>query len=337
MDWATIFEFRQKLDLGTFITCSCIGLLGIIANITAFRGFQKQTKKTSTSFLFQSLAVADVCVLITVCPEILLQYFSYESWFRNYNYKFFIFLTIWTGLAETAILSTNGITVLLTVTRFIAVCFPLHTSRLCSTKRVKLYLAATISISIGFNLPFMLIYLLFDLDLLNTQTLYAVVGYLDIFKPIMFCIIPLLIITVLTIILIVKLKILNQHRQAIRCTNRPRSNATQVLIVVNIVFVVCTLPWPLLGILRRFGLNYLNYISIIVQDSIAFCHTVNSSVNFLIYTLLSKQYRDVVIQNCRCLHSRQENISMTANIKTAGMIRAKREKTGKSAGVQGAL
>ena len=211
-------------------------------------------------------------------------------------------MTIWTGLAETAILSTNGITVLLTVTRFIAVCLPLHNSRLCSTKRVKFYLAATITVSIGLNMPSVLIYMLFHLDLLNVQSLYAVVWYLDIFKPILFCIIPLLIITVLTIILIVKLKILNQHRQAIRCTNRPRSNATKVLIVVNIVFVVCTLPWPLLGILRRFGLNY---IAIIVLDSIAFFHTVNSSVNFLIYTILSKQYRDVVIQNCRCLYSRQ--------------------------------
>ena len=49
------------------VTAVIISLFGIVGNIMAFVGFQKQSKKTSTSFLFQALAVADSLVILANC------------------------------------------------------------------------------------------------------------------------------------------------------------------------------------------------------------------------------------------------------------------------------
>ena len=131
-----------------------------------------------------------------------------------------------------------------------------------------------------------------------TQTSYTFVWiYGDIILPILFCLSPLLIITTITIILIIKLHLLNKRRPTRIHANRRRNNVTRVLIAVNIVFIVCTVSWPVSRLLWYAGYKIQ---SLFVFDNVLFFHIVNSSINFLIYMLFSKQYREVVIQNCKC-------------------------------------
>ena len=286
------YELERILNVVLFALGSCVAIFGIFGNIAAIWGFQKQTKKTSTSFLFQALAVADTLVLITLYSDALIS--NYNNWWL-YN-------TIWkprhasvpnelfSSLGAIAILLSNGVTVLLTFTRFVAVCFPLYTSRICSIRRVRYYLVVTIIDVISGYLPFIFGFLL-HIDIL-TRSLYN-----DIFRPLVFSALPLLIITTLTIIIMVRLKIMNQRRINMTTAHRRRNKATRVLIAVNIVFLVCSLPWPLYNFFTKIGLDCF---TLVASQSILFFHTVNSSVNFLIYIILSKQYRDVVIQNCRC-------------------------------------
>ena len=198
-------------------------------------GFQKQTKKTSTSFLFKALAVADTLVIITVYPADLMQHYDFERLFYYFPitittkilyicYKFFV----WFG--QLTILLSNGITVLLTVTRLVAVCFPLYTQRICSITRVRCYLITMIILVVGCYIPFLYYGFIFDMD---TFTIFL---YFDIFRPIVFCGIPLLIIKAMPIKIMIKLKILNQRRINMTFAQRRRNNATLVLIAVNIVF-----------------------------------------------------------------------------------------------------
>ena len=58
-------ELAPRIRAGCILG-ACIGLFGIIGNITAFRGFQDQKKTTSTSFLFKALAIADTLVIVTI-------------------------------------------------------------------------------------------------------------------------------------------------------------------------------------------------------------------------------------------------------------------------------
>ena len=129
----------------------------------------------------------------------------------------------------------------------------------------------------------------------------------------LFCGMPLVIVTTITVVLVLKLRTLKQRRSTMIRANQPKNNATKVLIVVNIVFIVCTLTWPVTTILKRIGLINIAYT---LDGIIVFFHIVNSSVNPLIYGTLSKQYRTVVIQNCPCLRKRADSASNGQNIRT---------------------
>ena len=119
-----------------------------------------------------------------------------------------------------------------------------------------------------------------------------------IYRPAVYCTIPQLIITTLTVVLVIKLKTKNKRLPNMMGVQRQKSNATKVLIVVNIVFVVCSLPWPVAHLLRLLGKTGSIYD--FLYNSIYFFHILNSSVNVLIYTVLSKHYREVVMQNVCC-------------------------------------
>ena len=141
-------------DSVLYITGACIGLFGICGNLAALCAFQKQSKKTSTSFLFQALAITDSCVLLTVCSWQLLR----VCHFYFLGGDIITLIMIIFDLGELAVLLSYGVTVVLTITQFIAVCFPLHASKLCSISRVYRYLIATIIISIGLRMPLSLTY-----------------------------------------------------------------------------------------------------------------------------------------------------------------------------------
>ena len=210
MDFETYSEISPKLRVGLSILGACIGLFGIMGNITAFRGFVKQKQNTSTSFLFQALAIADTFVIFTT-------YLDQSMFYLDLNGVDFVF----GSFRFMAILSSNGITVVLTVTRFIAVCFPLQTVRLCSIKRVRYSLAVTITVSLACYIPAILI--IINLKYFETFPLLLILMYSNVFLPILFCVLPLLIITTITIILVIKLKIVNKRRQTRINANQQRT------------------------------------------------------------------------------------------------------------------
>ena len=206
-------------------------------------------------------------------------------------------------LSEMTILASISVTVLLAVTRLIAVYFPIRARRLCSIARVHCSVAAVVIFAIAYNLPLYVMGTVSTHTYRNrTFTYVAVKSYYTWFmrygRLVVYCAIPLLLIMVITIALIIKLRSLNKHRAALTRAQRLNNKTTRVLIAVLILFLVCSLPHPLFLLCDYFRdrctsshLNYLNW-------SITFLYIVNSSVNFLIYTSLSKQYRAVISQVC---------------------------------------
>ena len=286
---------QQRICFSMHLIALCIGLFGICGNITAFIGFQRQPKKSSTSFLFQTLAITDSFVLIFFCPFGIWQGSGYPYIPDSVVYFSDYLLSIadtFNGFGKMAIVASNGTTVILTITRFIAVCFPLHASRQCSMTRVRYYLIAIIVFSISFHLQH------FIKLSLNHQR-----QYFHVWTPIVHFVAPLLIITTLTVILIVKLNYMSKQRTRMTRKVRQINNTTRVLIIVNIVFTICSLPWPLYLVIT---INEDTPITMFVFNiAIPFFFIVNSSVNFLIYTIFSKQYRAAFKQNihCSCVRS----------------------------------
>ena len=286
----------------TYLLTVCIGVPGLIGNIIAFMGFQKQCKKTPTTFLFQALAVADSFLIVAVISyDVVL--FLLDTFPNIFIYAQACFVTM-----EIAILSSNGVTVVLAGSRLIAVCLPLRASQLCSKFKVWIYLTGTILFAICYNIPRILS--MFDISPISWYTMSYV------YRPFVYCIIPVTIITSITIILIVKLRSINRLRAQMTRSQQQSNNATRVLIAVLIVFLICSIPWPVMILVI-----YINpFTDILFYENIVwFFHVVNSSANFIVYTTLSKQYREVVLQMCCCSsQSTSRNVPRPRNVERPG-------------------
>ena len=316
-DWEKMFLYLLVL----YQTAAAIGIVGIAGNVMAFIGFQKQSTKTSTSLLFQALAIADSLVLITACPyKALIAYENYNIVRRPDSYVSSLYpYAIWIGypLAEMAILASINVTLLLALTRLIAVCFPLHARRLCTIARVRWYLAFTITFAILYNIPHIVA------NEVNTDEYgshfdtrqnheYYFHPFVEICRPVVYCAIPLLLLTLITTALIIKLISLDKRRAQMTRAQRQSNNTTRVLIAVLVVFFLCSLPFPLAILLRQYS-SSLFWTFTYVMESTSFFYILNSSVNFLIYTTLSKQYRRVILQSC-CSYPPSNNNAI--NIRT---------------------
>ena len=297
------------------VTAVIIGLFGLVGNIMAFVGFQKQSKKTSTSFLFQALAVADSLVILANCLTqivacLQIYILNLHLLANVYNGAKLSELLAWITfivypLSEMTILASISVTVLLAVTRLIAVYFPMRARRLCSIARVRCSVAAVVIFAIVYNLPLYVMKTVSTNTYRNRTFTYATfkkakyyAWFMNYGRPVVYCAIPLLLITVITIALIIKLRSLDKRRAALTRAQRLSNKTTRVLIAVLVVFFVCSLPHPLcvlcLSSLFRCTFSHLRYFN----WSIYFLYIVNSSVNFLIYTSLSRQYRAVISQVC---------------------------------------
>lgn len=112
--------------------------------------------KTSTLFLFQSLAIIDNCLLVTVFPVYFIEPFvtytlnvdeaDYHDLFAVIDGYIFPFATV----AQTA---TVWLTVLVAFNRYVAVCKPYKAARLCTVRQAKCQLSVVIIFSVIYNLP----------------------------------------------------------------------------------------------------------------------------------------------------------------------------------------
>ena len=282
-----------------------IGIFGIIGNIIAFIGFQKQSKKTATSLLFQVLAISDSLVLTVTCPYTLL--LSYNRAMNNgYSTSTLAYVDLIAHpLSEMAILASISVTEILSITRLTAVCFPLHARRLCTITRVRGYLVVAFVFAVVFNIHHYIageivttVYQNKTMQHVRVRSNYKKYHRpLElILRPAVYCAIPILLISVITIALIIKLKSVDQRRAKMTLTQRRSNKATRVLIAVLVVFILCSLPYPVAVLCQLTPPFYTLYTYMYM--AVPFFYIINSSVNFLIYTTLCNQYRRAIFQSC---------------------------------------
>ena len=126
---------------------------GLTGNTVSFWIFGKDRVKTSTIFLFQSLAVVDNILLLVVIPIYSIPaFYDYcfkaESDFISDIINAFVFP--FATLAQTV---TVWLTVLVAFNRYVAVCKPYKAARLCTVRQAKCQLTGIVIFSIVFNLP----------------------------------------------------------------------------------------------------------------------------------------------------------------------------------------
>ena len=173
-----------------------IGTLGLIGNTLAFQGFRKLQTKTVATFLFQALAITDNFVICVLALSIIM--------FLNNDIGYILI-----PFVDTFMQSSINITVLMSLTRLVAVCFPFHAKRICTHKHAQIGLAISIIIAIINNsLHFVFCEWKSDYMYINIKYRFDMcsLGYMIIFRLLIFYVLPFILILLTTVALILKLK-----------------------------------------------------------------------------------------------------------------------------------
>ena len=296
--------------VGMFIM-GIIAVFGLIGNSLTVVVFWKGNFKSSTSFLFLSLALIDSAVLLTA--------FTYHT--ASFDYltaslpsDMSVYLSVSTHpLLCTAITATTWVTVLVALNRYIIVCRPLRASKWCTLSKVKIQLAVVLILAVLYNIPQIFRYRVVHRTRNNgtSYNAYATEAWYrscpqfyyvyDYILPIIALVcLPLLILTLVTIRLI---KAMKDHRRMQAEMQRQHSQQdnrmTFALVIVVIVFIICQTP--------RFVLlatSFLGRQSLRVMCSMNIMNTafivLNSAANFGIYIVTNRRFRDVLVENvCR--------------------------------------
>ena len=318
-------SFIRRRQLSRFIIYTLIlgviVVVGIIGNCLTFVVFWKGNFfKSSTSFLFVSLSLIDSAFLITVFPLFSVGPFvEYTGWLKGFS-SVEPFLTVYGKfILSTTKTATIWVTVLVAVNRYIIVCRPLRACQWCTISKVKIQLAVVLVLAAVCSIPH-LFKCRIAYDARNNGTSYDIRPdcrmlhklqsfhnvYNQVLVHVLWTGVPLCILTLLTIRLITAMKAHRRMQLEMNSLhNQQGNNMTFALVMVVIVFIICHVPqvvllmvWMVVPI--EVSYNNLTLVWYIACDISRVLIMLNSAVNFAIYTLANKRFREVLTKTiCR--------------------------------------
>ena len=316
-------------------------LVGILGNTLSFVTFTFSTlRQLSSSVYLAALAVADtgflLCVIASWSSNINVSIYHQPGWCQTFVYLNYIFsfLSVWYVVG-------------FTVERYIAVCFPFKRANMCTVQRARLVVIGLAVLAIMFYTFAIWTSASFKmtsgpmsghrwcypydkwrdvLQIMNTLDLIATL------------IIPFVVISFLNINII---WMLAKHR---RLTNQmviyrktkqsetvstvsslltPQANSgnikvTRMLLVVSFTFLFLNIPGHIMRLIDFIG--YLvdsGYQTTLVKMQLVklftYLYYVNFSINFLLYNLCGKNFRNALVSLLRCKKRSRANSLVTMN------------------------
>ena len=304
-------------DFGVYsIVGGSLCTLGIIGNTISFSVLWRDNSKTATAYILRALAVADSLVLMVAMPlYVLSNVHPYTGWLKSCYDMYVNFVPYLWPCYLMPYTATILLTVLVSLNRYFAVCKLHRAQDFCSTASARKHVASIAIFSILYNIPRFFEYEksiicvghnstqeVFDTSAFAENILYRII-YANVLYFIVMHGGPLLSLAFLNYKLIQALK----KRQRIRhemgkgLKNGYQQDITLVLVVVIFVFMFCQTPtfvdhvlWTVVDETDR-SCGHWHYYYTAIADLLAI---LNSSVNFLIYILTSRKFRQLLVTSC---------------------------------------
>ena len=310
----TVLAVLNIYILGTII------VLGLVGNILTLLVLRKE-KKSSTTLLLTCLAIGDSLILLLA--SINTTYWSIEvAYFNIFGGIFPLLFPYLPPILRMISTSVAWITMLLTIERFIAVRNPLKAKTICSKGKMTIALCIIVCFAIGFHVPMFFEFTLkeaydpanckmflyyYPTPLLENKEYY--IGYRVITEAIVRMFVPVISLIFFNYQLVKGLKEAFRRRQATVANDqgsvdRVSSNVTTMVVGVVTVFIICQLPYMVFVIIDIFNVvipqdNLMSYetreYSIMAINGLII---INSSVNFLLYVMLGKRFRQLFAAMC---------------------------------------
>ena len=311
---------HDHYDITELVVCLMVlpilGVFGIVGNILSIvvLGRDDVMKKT-TRFLLRNLATADIGFLIIsvsnhafatatytlphyVSPQMSQLFQSMEP------YLWFIMQVFHLASIYSVVIVTGD--------RYIAICRPLQSGRLSTTRNARWAVAGVWCMAVIFNIPMGIenmtipcnnatnnneCYTSTTIQLYYDHVYYLV--YYVILVNIVKLIIPLTILTVLNVKLV---KAVRASREMHSETQRQQNNTTVMLVTIVITFIICFTPYFLYGVMWMidyFGYGIDLWMMLVYTNSVSNMFlAVNSAVNFLIYLARGERFRRILGNIC---------------------------------------
>ena len=309
-------SFRVKKFISVYIS-PVILIVGTTGNIISFFILRKNMFRISTYFYLAILALADLIVLqFGLLREWIEQISGYDiKTASNLSCKLFVSLTylgsdfsVWLIVA-------------VTTERFIAVCFPLKASVLCSVNKARSVTLSLLCLAFCLNVHFLWTVELSEVRWNSSDVAKCLPGktydfiltdvwpLVDAFT---YSFIPSFICSVLNTLIIRRVIIARKYRGRLQKCNSGRNNLpkkslpsestiklTKMLLAVSLTFVLTTLPnsiciivqnyWNFDNVEEDFILQLSNFVlARTVTEHLMF---INHSINFFLYCATGKKFR----------------------------------------------
>lgn len=304
-----------RVHLSFFLLCSrlCSQLvIGIFGNIITILVLSRPRMRNSINHLLIGLAISDLLVLITAILMVgLAAIYPYTGRIKIYNYNIYPFLLIvvlpFANIAQTA---STYMTLLVSLERYIAVCYPLKARSLCTKKHAKFCMLIVAAFSILYNgVKFFELQLVegYDSDFgafycPRASTLRRDPYYINIYIHWMYLvvinIIPLSAITFFNLQIFMRVKTVNRMRYQLTQREMQDIKLTSMLFAVVAVFLICNSPAVLSNIYESFFTNNIDDRLVKISN---FMIALSSSVNFIIYVVLVKKFRLVFVDQMKSI------------------------------------
>ena len=317
-------QFACDVVIGTPLVAT-----GIVANILSFVVLSRQKNRMTTTVLLQALAVCDTLILLVVLLLRSLPNFHILSGtdtlsaYINVHYSstFVCLFPVMYFLR----LTDTWLTTLLTVDRYIAVCHPLQVQRLCTLSRAYKNMAIVFVMALVFSAPRFFEYRLTDencrgiasTSLLDNRA-YTILYQAVLFSVVMYAV-PMTLLVWMNWRLLRELRRSNTFRATLSQTQRSahkvmsaKKSVTLIVVIVVLVCIACNLIAAVTHILwslhRCFSsMDYLiapRATLTIISNVVV---TLNSAINFFIYCLCSRNFRNEFVATFRCRRMRNNN------------------------------
>ena len=246
---------------------------GLIGNSLSFAVLHKYSSGNVGAYLLKALAITDNIFLATTLG--LLIAFTTELATN-------IIIEVLVVLASATMSWTVWMIVIVAGNRYIAVCRPMVASRLCTINKVQLEILIVVGAVCVFNIPH-----LFNISGIMLLYIYA-------FHGIFVFLLPLAIIIFFNVHLMRSLQLAQRSRMVMTSgSSNDGNNITIVMIAIIIVFLVCQAPIIMSGLIAIFyEPQYYSCVKDLFIVVSLLLMTMNSSVNFVIYCVFRRQFRN---------------------------------------------
>lgn len=308
-----------KLIIDVYIV-GVLCLAGFIGNIISIVVLNRdKEKQNTTNWLLQTLAAVDT-VYLAACFFIqpVKTVHDLTDWGPRLLKVVFPYIEPYAwGVASIAQTGAVWLVLLVTVDRYVAVCLPWQ-NQWRSLTRAKVAVAVILVTATVYNIPrFLEREIVYKMDCDTGEIIVSSKKtefrnsrlYFLIYKTVCYFIFrtvgPLTTLVVLNGRLMRELQVIRRRHRDLTKRSKHRENITMMLIVVVTVFIVCQLPD--LGVRIAFTISEFAPTVSVNMDLLRYANAasntllaVNSSVNFVIYCLVGKKFRKILVKMCRC-------------------------------------